>query len=179
MNQEGPHVEMLLGFLHRVPRAPEEVIEGASVGELAALRQVLGEEIPLQLKEWLQVCNGTTAGPGGIFGTGTDREYLNIEFYIEIYPVWRELDWIPVGGDGTGNYYILATGRHEVGFHAVFFVDMMDNWLHPSYCVASDLFHFLQFLMESELGARGWPFDRKYVESRDPNISASTMLPWA
>lgn len=37
-----------------------EVTEGVTTEEVAELRKVLGGELPPQLTEWLQVCNGTT-----------------------------------------------------------------------------------------------------------------------
>ncbi|NEA26231.1 SMI1/KNR4 family protein [Actinomadura bangladeshensis] len=178
MSQEGPRIKTLLALLYRVPRASGEVIEGAATEGLAELRHVLGGELPPQLTEWLQVCNGTTSGPGGIFGTGTDREHINIEFHIGLYPEWRGLNWMPIGGDGCGNYYMMATSGRESTPRPVFFVDVMDNWSKPSYFVASDLFHFLEFLFEKELGVEGWPFVRRYVEGKDPNISSLEMLPW-
>lgn len=69
----------------------------------------------------------------------------------------------------------MASVGRESTPRLVFFVDVMDNRSKPSYFVASDLFHFLELLLEKELGVEGWPFNRRYVEGKDPSISSLAM----
>lgn len=178
MTQE-EELEQILSLLSQVTRAPEEgQISGATTEEIDALAGILGFTLPPQFEAWLGVCRGTTAGPGGIYGVGNVRESLNIAHYLDIFPGWADPGWIPVAGDGTGNYYVLATTPAPP--HAVYFLDASSP-ATLEYIVASSLLRFLRFLLQAELGASGWPFDPTVVLSQDPRIAELVppeLLPW-
>jgi hypothetical protein len=82
--------------------------------ELAILRELvagaarLGHPLPAALAAWLSVCNGAAIGPGGVFGQRPDERFLDIVSVRERHPGWRRQGWIPVAGDGCGNYYVLT-----------------------------------------------------------------------
>jgi hypothetical protein len=97
----------------RAPGDDEPV--GASAAELAVLSDRLGRSLPLALRNWLSVCRGAAIGPGGVFGERPDRPSLDMAGIRDLYPDWRTLGWLPVAGDGCGNYYVLAQGSAAPG----------------------------------------------------------------
>ncbi|MBL7259931.1 SMI1/KNR4 family protein [Paractinoplanes lichenicola] len=124
----------VLRLLKQVPLPPEgETIRGADDAEIERLRHL---PLPGEFVQWLRVCNGSVAGPGGLFG---------VEMVLAVsgfHPEWAGRGWIPVAGDGNGNTYVLDAG-------AVFFVDAMDDG-ELDYMVASDLKSFLESLLLNE-----------------------------
>lgn len=102
-------------------RAPEETIRGASPEDLVALEGRLALPIPDQLREFLAVCNGARIGPGGFFGQRPDDPTFDLPAVVALWPNWAAKGWLPVAGDGCGNYYVLTLDG-EVGF-----VDTMAN----------------------------------------------------
>jgi hypothetical protein len=139
-----------------------------------------GVTVPDDLAAWLKRTNGNPLGPGGLFGIATHRKALDVELRYCTFPKWRDCGWIPVAGDGCGNYYMLAT-QHEFGFgYPVFFVDVIADSETPAYIVASAIGPFLRFILEQELREdRLWPFNRGFVLDRDPEIEEFGIpLPW-
>jgi hypothetical protein len=136
--------------------------------------------VPPDLKEWLKYSNGSFTGPGGLYGLGNGIEHLNIETYYSYYPRWKQKKWIPISGDGTGNSYIVDANKDSSTYGAVFFIDTTENPNEISYVVASDLWHFLFFLMKNEDAQTGWPFSREYVISVDKKLETidGALLPW-
>lgn len=103
-----------------------------------------------------------------------DHAFIDIEARLALYPEWKAKSWIPVAGDGCGNYYLLLPDG------CVIFLDTQCDASHGRYVVGSSLAHFLVFLFEEELGATGWPFNANYVLQRDPKIEACQCapMPW-
>jgi DNA-binding SARP family transcriptional activator len=161
----------LLGLLAQAPRPPDDPpVRGAAEDEIAAVAARCPVRLPESYVSWLRFCNGSAAGPGGIFGTGTVLETF------EIFPGWAELGRIPVASDGCGNYYVL-----DAASGAVYFADTMEGD-DFSYLVGSDLPHFLRFLLSRETGVRGWPFDSGFVTGLDPailRVGPPELLPWS
>jgi len=92
-------------------RAPEDdPPEGASAAELARLSDRLGRSLPPLLRSWLSICRGAAIGPGGVFGQRPDRPGLDMVSIRDLSPEWQSLGWLPVAGDGCGNYYVLTEG---------------------------------------------------------------------
>jgi cell wall assembly regulator SMI1 len=121
--------------------------------------------------------NGPCVGPGGIVGVNTARELQNLESIYDLYPNWKAKRWIPVAGDGCGNYYVLVHGEHERT--PVVFVDVMENSDEPAFVVASSLWQFLDFLFRKDLGMSRWPFDKTEVTETDAKIlETDFVLPW-
>lgn len=172
----------VLELLARVPRPPEAPPPaGATQEQLDALAAGLGYPVPGSVRAWLRACNGIIAGPGGLYGTQTAPDFLDIESVLARHPRWRPAGWLPVAGDGTGNHYVVDTRQQHLGTDAVFFVDVSADPDRLGYVVASGLRRFLLFLLEKEVGERRWPFDRGYVLDRDPGLAAVTppdLLPW-
>jgi cell wall assembly regulator SMI1 len=173
----------VLDLLGRAPKPPEEPAPaGASQADLDELARRLGFGIPRALEDWLLVCNGSLAGPGGLYGANTANENVDIAFHLDLYPAWRRKRWIPVAGDGTGGRYVIDAGHAYADHDAVYFIDTAESIDQPAYIVASDLHHFLTFLLEKEPGTRGWPFDAEFVTARDPRIldvKDRALLPWS
>jgi cell wall assembly regulator SMI1 len=172
----------VLELLTRVPRPPEAPPPaGATEEQLDALDSALGYPTPDAVRGWLRACNGIIAGPGGLYGTQTALDFLDIESVLARYPQWQSAGWLPVAGDGTGNQYVVDTRREHLGTDAVFFVDVSADPDRLGYVVASGLRRFLLFLLEKEVGERRWPFDSGYTLDQDPDLAEVTppeLLPW-
>lgn len=151
---------------------------GATQQEIQSAEVELGFQLPLQLRQFLEFLNGPCMGPGGIFGVRTPRRDLDILGILQLYPEWSERHWIPVAGDGCGNYYVVIADDAQSS--AVFFVEPTSSSKEPAFIVASDYFHFLSFLLRKELGEKQWPFNKDFVMANDPDIqlSARAPLPW-
>jgi hypothetical protein len=169
-------------LLTKVRRPPGETLpRGVSEGDLEEFSDRTGIPLPNDLRKWLMLTNGPCVGPGGLFGIRPIREFLDIETCLGLYPQWKEKQRIPIAGDGCGNYYVMPTqDEYGKGFPVLFF-DTIESLDVPAYIVASDLSHFLVFLLEKELGSKGWPFDEKEVAQKDPRITefVGVPLPWA
>ncbi len=126
-------------------RAPEDVAPGgASAVELAILSDRLGCSLPLAMRNWLSVCRGAAIGPGGVFGQRPDRPSLDMARIRDLFPEWRTLGWLPVAGDGCGNYYILALDG-TVGL-----VDIMSDPGRLERHVSGDLLSFMTDLLSAD-----------------------------
>lgn len=180
MSDAIPKAEVL-ALLAKVPAPPEdETPAGATEQQLAEFEKRMGVTVPPKLRSWLLVCNGPCVGPGGVFGINTQRKSQDIEHVLALRPSWRDKGWIPVAGDGCGNYYVVAT-RGEFGQgEPVLFVDTMEDESRPAYIAASDIWRFLSFLLKKELGQPKWPYNRDEVVSADPDILSfhDVNLPW-
>ncbi len=171
----------VLELLTRVPTPPgENIPAGASEAEIVAFEKRTGLKVPSQLQSWLLACNGPCVGPGGVFGIKPSREDLDIEELLRLHPTWVDDGWIPVAGDGCGNYYLVAsTGRFGDG-EPIIFVDTMEDDSAPVYVAASSTWQFLRFLFKKELGQSNWPYGHHEVTTDDPEIESvhSVPLPW-
>ena len=180
-------IDAVRRLLHLVPRAPESAIPGpATADELAAFDAWLGFRIPADLRQWLEISNGPLVGPGGLFGVGSADDFVKIERHLSRHPDWLARKWIPIAGDGCGNYYLLvASGEFGPG-HPIVFVDTMAVALTmprigASFVVASDLWIFLEGLLQHEIDAEvDWMFDQSKVIARDPAILdvVHVAMPW-
>lgn len=166
-------------LLPRLPHDPNRPLpSGASDQELTDLATRLGTDLPEELAAWLRMCNGDTTGPGGLFGARPDTGFLDIAWHAATYPGWLHLGWLPVAGDGCGNSYVLLTRGPLAG--CVAFVDAISDPDEITYVAASNLWRFLRFLFEKELGAKGWPFASQVVLAADPDLAQvpGDLLPW-
>jgi hypothetical protein len=126
-------------------REPEDdPPEGASASELAVLSDRLGQSLPLVLRNWLSICRGAAIGPGGVFGQRPDRLYLDMVRTRDLFPEWQSLGWLPVAGDGCGNYYVL-TEEGTVGF-----VEPMSDPDRIARQVSADLLSFMADLLGAD-----------------------------
>jgi cell wall assembly regulator SMI1 len=161
---------------------PEDTLpDGCSDADLNGFEERTRISMPHDLRAWLKLSNGPCVGPGGLFGVRPNRTGLGIESRLDIFPSWKVRKWIPIAGDGCGNYYIVPTlNDYGKGFPVVF-LDTMDSRDSAAYIVSSDIGHFLVSLLEQELGASDWPFNEKVVVERDPRILKfkGVRLPWS
>lgn len=169
-------------LLQLVPHAPGTTIPGpAAAQEIQAFQERIGYEVPRELRAWLNMSNGPCVGPGGLFGTGSVPRHLSIGHYLDLYPDWRRRQWLPVAGDGCGNYYVLVASSQFGPGNPVIFVEPMVDSLQPTYVAASNLWVFIDFLLRKELSQSAWPFNAAEVVERDPEILrvVGVPLPWA
>jgi cell wall assembly regulator SMI1 len=170
----------VLELLAKAPAPPNEQLPpGAAESDLAGCEQRIGVSIPPELRAWLSTCNGPCVCDG-VFGVNPGRKHLDIERVIALSEDWRKKGWIPVSGDGCGNYYLVATQGEFGEGEPVFFIDTMGSTSEPAYLVASDIWHFLRFLLKRALRQSRWPFDREEVSTADPDILTfhGVPLPW-
>ncbi len=126
-------------------RAPEDdPPEDASAAELAVLSDRLGRSLPPVLRSWLSICRGAAIGPGGVFGQRPDRPFLDMVRIRDLFAEWQSLGWLPVAGDGCGNYYVLA----EDG--TVGFVEPMNDPGRLERQVSADLLSFMTDLLSAD-----------------------------
>jgi len=168
-------IQTLLGS---VPAAPEYIQPpGVSTDVIDAFTKRTNIAVPEDLQVWLRHANGLSIGPGGLYGIQTARKGLDIEYHYRIFPQWKVKCWIPIAGDGNGNYYILDS---HTGGNPILFVDVHEDPDLPTFIVASNIWHFLAFLLKRELNEPGWPFRREYVILHDPSIIQylNVRMPW-
>jgi cell wall assembly regulator SMI1 len=152
---------------------------GASDHALRRFETEVGISLPPGVRSWLTAYNGPLAGKD-VFGIAPISDDLDMGAILLMYPTWRDELWLPVAGDGCGNYYLVAT-RNEFGEgEPVFFVDTMRDCDTPAYLVGSDVWHFMRFYLLDELDLTGWPFDAAEVVAADPHILnfKGIPLPW-
>jgi cell wall assembly regulator SMI1 len=165
-------------LLARVPRPPDEpAAGGAGDVEIADLARRLGQTLPSRLVAWLRLCRGDVIGPGGVFGARPDRPFIDMEHRGSYHPGFIDRGWLPIAGDGCGNIYVLIMLGPLAGKTA--FIETTTDPDRIDYLVASDLWHFLRFLLARETGERGWPFHAAFVQSVDPPLTGpADLLPW-
>ncbi|MGQ0845249.1 MAG: SMI1/KNR4 family protein [Sporichthyaceae bacterium] len=184
------------------PGAP--VPDGATPEAIAVFETEIGRTLSASMRTWLGCVNGAAAGPGGLFGIRDRRDSSSLRQMFEIFPDWLELGWMPIAGDGCGNFYVeLSRGAGAPGGF-VAFVECVVDPLEIVYWAASDCLHFVEFLLEDDLRTRPavdsrrpysqaefrarvtaeipgtWPFDPNCVLARDPAMAnaPTDFLPW-
>ena len=166
-------------LLLQVPRAPDQPIpSGVSEDVLLEFEERVGFPMPSHQADLLRLSNGPCVGPGGLFGIRPSLDFLDMEQLYESYPSWVERGWVPVAGDGCGNYYVAVPANDE---WPVVFIDTMENPEEPAFVVASAVLRFVVALLEKELGNDGWPFRQGQVTASDPDITRFAdrfTLPW-
>jgi cell wall assembly regulator SMI1 len=171
--------EEVVQLMRAAERAPDQPFPGgADDADLADLQGRLGMPMPASLVDWLRVCKGEAIGPGGVYGARSDQPHNDIAETLSLFPGWRARGWIPVAGDGCGDYYVLIEHGELAGY--IGFIDQADEDA-ISYLVASDLWLFLRFLFLSETGDRSWPFDREAVLAADSAMEGvpGDLMPWS
>ncbi len=172
-------LQSIKALLHGMPLPPNQPLPaGVTDGALAMAERRLKQTLPRQWKALLRLSNGPCVGPGGLFGIRPALEFLDSEALLESYPHWVASGWIPVAGDGCGNYFVAVPHN---GLWPVVFVEMTVDPTRPAYVVASSILRFVVALLEKEAGATGWPFDERTVMASDPGMPAletAFTLPW-
>jgi hypothetical protein len=198
-------VSRILDLVRRSSPPDAVIPEGASEEECDAFEQRTGIDLPQDVRSWLMLSNGPLVGPGGLYGIRTPKSFLDIESQLHSYPQWKTEKWVPVAGDGCGNYYLVNTQGEFGEGHPVFFIDTIASKDLPSHIVASDIGHFLIGILEQELDSQNrhelaglshaelcaggspleqftgrWPFDEHSTIEFDPHILdfPGLTLPW-
>jgi hypothetical protein len=161
--------ERIRELLGRLPHPDGEIPDGASDEMLANFTKRTGTTLPLAVEELLKLSNAPYIDSQVLLGV-SDEEHRDIESTYMLFPSWKERGWIPIGADGSGNYYVVPTKEEFGEGHPVLFVEAVIDPDIPAYIVASDVAHFVLFLIERELKMSKWPFDRDDLLARDPNI---------
>ncbi|WP_328991299.1 SMI1/KNR4 family protein [Kribbella sp. NBC_01245] len=137
--------ERVRELVYGAVRSPDEPgIRGATARELVELEARLGRALPAELVEFLGICRGAVIGPGGVFGHRPDKSYVDLPAVRTLYPEWQAGDWLPIAGDGCGNYYMLLADG------AVGFVDTMADPGVIEEVAAPDLFTFIEGLLAND-----------------------------
>jgi hypothetical protein len=160
------------------PAEPELPL-GSTDANIDGFERRTGVMIPPMLRDWLKFTNGPGIGAGGTRGLRTPHPHNDIERSYGLHPEWLRRGWIPIAGDGCGDYYVVATRPEDGPGHPVLFIDCHIDRDRPTYVAGSDLLHFLEFYLGYELGERGWPFDREFVLRKDPYLALYTTVPKA
>jgi hypothetical protein len=143
--------------------------------------------LPDDLQDWLSRCLGYCLLSGkSLRCLSAERPMFDIEVLFESTP-WRAKQWIPVGDDGCGDYYVVPCGSDGAGMYPVWFVDQSD-YDSAAYVVASNVGRFVEFMLLDAIefatgdpsGHARWPFDRGSVIARDSAIMRcrGVPLPW-
>ncbi|MCP4536461.1 MAG: SMI1/KNR4 family protein [Chloroflexi bacterium] len=171
----------VLALLRKVPAPPEDSLPaGASNAALQDAESTNGILFPPKLRDWLSTSNGACVGPGGLVGIDINRDSHDLAAIFDNYPIWRDKGWIPVAGDGCGNYYVVATRNDYGAGEPVLFVDANETPDEPAFIAASDTWLFLKFLLSKEVGESRWPFNEAEVVTSDPDIVSfeNVCFPW-
>lgn len=176
-----------VALVDKVPRPPGYSLPpGATESAISEFESSTGLPLPIELREWLSTCNAPCIGPGGLYGIAPARNSLSIREHLASEPEWIRKGWIPVAGDGNGDYYVLDSHTGAAESHPVYFLDHEISLKEPAYIVASNLWQFLRFLLQAELDrlqnrSSGWPFNEASVLKADPELGrcgVNVPLPW-
>ena len=183
------HIDLLLTRLpYPYKRSP---IGSLTEADLQAFTERTQIELPAEICAWFKITNGLRVGTQRLFGIRKMRGDIDdVESILKIFPSWKERGWLPIGTDGSGNYYVIPLrGDYGPGF-PVFFVEIIQDENAPLYIAASDLEHFIRSFIEDEVEFAEWPpdkplelvwpFDKEQVLRKDPAILNFTgvALPW-
>ena len=169
----------VIRLAHEAARPPGASYSGgADDAEIADLQQAVALPLPADLVDWLRVCKGDLIGPGGLYGVRHSPNVTDIASALDWVPNWRQRGWLPVAGDGNGDYYMLITNSELTG--CIGFVDQADIDA-IDYVVATNLWTFLWFLLRKDAGDHRWPFDRNHVVGHDPAMATvpADLQPWS
>ena len=166
----------LKALMHEALLNPDELpLSGASPAEIAAAEAKLGRRLPEELRDWLSVVNGACIGRQ--YFIGVHPASYDIESTLEGTPYWEGRGWLPIAGDGCGDYYVLL--EDEIG-HPIAFIDQMD-FEKLAYVVSSNLAIFLRrFIAAEAILDWGWLFDKSEMLEKDPALLTLNVapLPW-
>lgn len=171
----------VIELLHRMPLPPGESLPSpVTVEAIAEFESNTKLRLPDGLRRWLLVTNGPCVGPGGVMGIGVRRQSFDIEKLLGLHPAWREKGWLPVAGDGCGNYFLVVSNNDFGVGEPVIFVEALQGETAPAFISASDTWYFLRFLFKKELSQSKWPFNEAEVMRDDPAIAAfrGISMPW-
>jgi hypothetical protein len=136
-----------------------------------------------ELAVWVSISTGPIPISQPLMGFSVDQNQNDSNHYknvLSTYPEWRRRKWVPIAGDGCGNYYLYPLMNDFNNRRPIFLVDVSKSTITPYCAVASHLFHFLVRLLESELNREDYAFTRDKVLRQDVKIQqiSSLAMPW-
>jgi len=157
------------------PTAPEAKADPATLTAFFRQHRIVDTSF---LYRWLRLCNGWQLRRGTLYGVGTGHPDTDINVIWRLWPDWMARRWLPIADNGQGATYVIALNAHGGG--PVYCIDPLVNESLPRYVAASDLYYFVQFFLQAELGDPGWPYSAAHVKRLDPQIAniKSAPLPW-
>ncbi len=153
--------------------------QGVSEDKVRSFEAQINTRLPLVLRDWLMLTNAP--GVGGQYLMGIDAKPIqDMMRLLNLYPKWLEAGWLPVAGDGLGNFYVVTTKQDFGSGEPVIFLDHEFDTAQPDYIVASAFDIFVKQFVHKELVRNRWPFDKSLTLSIDPGIMAfkSISMPW-
>ncbi|WP_189003078.1 SMI1/KNR4 family protein [Deinococcus roseus] len=160
---------------------PEGYPEGTTLDEIQAFSTHTGIVFPPEWIAWLLNVNG--AFVGGQFLTGINtKNSLTIELVFQRHPLWKTKKYIPVAGDGLGNFYVIVTQQEYGSGHPVCFMDRECGPQKPTFLVASRFSIFItQWIKKETTKESFWPFDPTTTARVDPDLLnfSGIDLPWS
>lgn len=157
------------------PNNFEKRIRGASDSEICTLEERLGFALPEALDAWLRVCRGVSFDfLACLYGTD-ERDHLAI--WQHMPEDWPNPHWIPIAGDGCGNYYCLLPPTSDAPRGAVGFVEGIGPE-SIDYVVASGLYEFLYSYIVAGDASTDWIDDKELLAQRDPALFKITTWPF-
>jgi cell wall assembly regulator SMI1 len=175
-------IESIRRLVERGARWQRISRQSVSDEDLWRFEENFGLEVPDDLRNWLKIFNGVEIGPGNLYGINTGWDATNIETYLEISG-WAAKHWIPVAGDGCGNYYVMDWSEPENFGYPIYFIDGL-HVDRPDYIVGSTIWPFIEGLLLREQrgdAGRWWPFDEERMLQHDPALRhyrGPAPLPW-
>lgn len=130
----------------------------------------LGIQAPSEYLEWLEVSNGAYVDSQFLTGIATG-DHLDMEMIYARFPNWVNAGFIPVAGDGLGNFYAIETREKYGSGQPIVFFDHEESMETPSFIVASRFPIFLAEFIDKETNHDSpWPYSKEAVLQIDPEI---------
>lgn len=163
---------------------PGELMSGSET-HIAAFSKFAELEVPADVAAWLRHSKGYILRSGQVLYSLWPQHISASLVHALMYSTACQLmRWLPVASDGCGNQFVVPARGDGAGHFPVWFVDQA-GYDHPTYCVASEIGRFLEFLLEGEVSSkpgskRRWPFDRVLMTHKDPEMlnCRGAPLPW-
>lgn len=173
----------------------EKLISSAKSGKLLPpadkglrdLEKFLKPYTPLELFDWLSVCDGVRmpASMGGaIYGIkGNEKESIHsIREVVEGYHHWPRKDLIPIASDMASQFYCLVGSEYddETGTMPVAYVDAV-RLDRVEFCVASSLDALFRGMIRgTHEKDYEWYMNKKAMLKADPKLKKlnRSLLPW-
>lgn len=154
---------------------------------LRELEKFLKPYAPLELFDWLAVCDGVRM-PGILGGTiyglkGSKKHSIpSIREVVKGYHDWPRKDLIPIGSDGAGQFYCLVGSEYddETGIMPVAYVDAVRLDRVEFYVASSLDALFRGMIRGTEEEDFEWYMNKKAVLKADRAIKKlnRSLLPW-
>ncbi|CAG0929945.1 hypothetical protein PLCT1_01210 [Planctomycetaceae bacterium] len=170
----------LWSAMQAVPDLLFEPRAGLTAPAVAAFQAYWPYELPADVVSWSRLVSYVPIGSQLLSFAETDNAGYS-PYIAFAQSRWLEQGWLVVGGDGSGDFYVVLTAPGPTR-GLVCFIDQ-DNTDRLAYAVASHFVPFLRLLAARESGtlAHHWPFDARSYATADPHFTRlvpKELLPW-